>query len=356
MFRSTYITHIKIVNLWLLFILTMVVASHFEHWSTLETLSWVNFSLFFFLFLQSLFIALKEIAHRGLFINLAIWTLFSSIQILNAFVGPGYALGGSAKLAYELVYCRSMIMPFLATYTIINVVICISFREIRPWICALCSIAIASGVAWYLYGSIFQAPLIETNPATISAQTFKLLLLPFIALLGYWVYQFKSDPPISEHIKVLLGFFFVYLVIELTDLFTMLYKIKLYAVSQVVLFSTLLFLMIIFFNRLNYISSDFGQYYERLLMNGRRAGVAIVRKQSQNLRPVFDLFQKYFFARPGYGAISFLAAIVFMSYLKAPESVFVNLAAIAIAFLLLFVYWWGLSRKRDLQHNVINFN
>jgi hypothetical protein len=254
-------------------------------------------------------------------------------------------------------YSRQIFMPILVTHVVINLVVSVSLREWKPWICAVFSLMLTGCVAAYLFRTIlFSAPLIDTTSEIISEQVFKLLLMPLIALIGYWVYQFRRDPPISDHIKVLLGFFFVYLVIELTDLFTMVYKIKLYTVSQVLLFNSLLFLMIIFYNRINYISSEFGQYYERLLFTGGSAGISIVRKQSQNLRPLFGFFHKYFIAKPAVGAAAFMAAILFMSYFKVPQSALVNFAAIGIAFLLLFVYWWGLSRKRDLQHNVINFN
>jgi hypothetical protein len=247
-------------------------------------------------------------------------------------------------------------MPALATYVILHAVMNVYFRKAKAWICIVTSLVVTGGIAVYLIRAILFQSLSIDPGRFIAEQTLKLLLLPLIALLGYWVYQFRRDPPISDHIKVLLGFFFVYLVIELTDLFTTLNSIKLYAVSQVVLFSTLLFLLITLFNRLNYISSDFGQYYERLLITGGRSGIAIIRKQSQSLRPIFGFFEKYFVTKPAYGAVALMATFLFMSYLKVPESAWLNFAAIAVAFLLLFVYWWGLSRKRDLQHNVIKFN
>jgi len=356
MFKKMQNTHVKIVNLWFIFILLLLIVNNFAHWSNVETITWINCSFFFLLFLQALFIIRKEIAHQSLFINIAVWTFVSSIQIINTFIGPNYALGGSPELAYAVFDFRRMIIPTLLTYVILHAVLSVYLRKVRAWVHIVASVLTTGGIAAWL----FRAILFQSNPsdpgALIAEQTLKLLLFPFICLIGYWVYQFRRDPPISDHIKVLLGFFFVYLVIELTDLFTMVYKIKLYAVSQVVLFSTLFFLMIIFFNRINYISSEFGQYYERLLVSGGRAGIAIIRKQSQNLQPVFAFFQKYFVTRPAYGAVAFMMIILFMSYVKVPQSALVNFAAIGIAFLLLFVYWWGLSRKRDLQHNVINFN
>ncbi len=356
MFKKIQNTHVKIVNLWLVFIIVLLIGNNFAHWSTVKTITWINCSFFFLLFLQTLFIIRKEIAHQALFTNIAVWTFVSSIQILNTFIGPDYALGGSPELAYAVFDFRRMIIPTLATYVILHAVLSVYCREVRAWVHIVASLLITGGIAVWLFRAIlFQSNLTDPS-ALIAGQTLKLLLFPFICLIGYWVYQFRRDPPISDHIKILLGFFFVYLVIELTDLFTMVYKIKLYAVSQVVLFSTLFFLMVIFFNRLNYISSDFGQYYERLLVSGGRAGIAIIRKQSQNLQPLFAIFQKYFVIRPVYGAITFMSAILVMSYIKVPQSALVNFAAIGIAFLLLFVYWWGLSRKRDLQHNVINFN
>jgi len=355
MFNKVSATHVKIVNLWLVSILIMIWASNFAHWPTVETITWINCALFFFLFLQSLFILHKEISHQSLFINVAVWTFLSSIQILNIFIGPGYALGGSEKLAFTILDFRRIIMPFLASYVIIHVVMSVSFREAKPWISTVTSFLLTGCIAAYLYRAVlFYSP--SFDPSTlIASQTFKLLLLPLTALIGYWVYHFRHDPPISEHIKVLLGFFFVYLVIELTDLFTMLYGIKLYSVSQVVLLSVLLFLMVTFFNRTNYIFSEFGQYYEKLLKNGNPLDVPIIRKESHSLQPIASFLHTYFVEKPVYGALSILCLVFSMSYLRLPTSAMANVAAIAIAFLLLFVYWRGLSRKRDLANNIIKF-
>lgn len=355
MFTKVISTHAKIVNLWLFFVLALVAGGGFSHWKTVETLTWVNCALLFFVFLQSLFIVHKEVNHKSVFIDVAIWTFFSSLQIINPFIGPGYALGGSAEMAYAILDLRRMIMPFLATYVIIHLVLKVSFAEVKGWALTTASLAVSGVVAVYLFRAVlFRAPT-ELTDAVIAEQTFKLLLLPFIALMSYWVYQLRRDQPMSEHINVLLGFFFVYLVIELTDIFTSLHGIKLYSVSQVVLMSVLLFLMITFFNRLNYISSEFGQYYERLLMLGNQSGLQIVRKQSRSLEPIVDFFRSYFTEKPKYAAVAIIFIVFAMNYLKLPESAKIYALAIATTFLLVCLYWSVLSRKRALENHIMKF-
>lgn len=355
MFSKLISTHAKIFNLWLLFLLALVTMAGFRHWGTVETLTWLNCAFFFFLFLQSAFIVSREVHHRDVFVNLAIWAGLSSIQILNPFIGPGYAFGGSELTAYAVLDFRRMIMPALATYVIIHLVLKVAFAEVKAWRLAAVSLAGSIALAVYLFRAVLFGSPVEDTSLIIAQQTVKLLLFPFIALGIYGVYHFRRDHAISDHISVLLGFFFVYLVIELTDIVTLLNQIKLYSVSQVVLTGLLIFLMITFFNRLNYISSEFGQYYERLLMRGHTTGLQIIRKQSRSLQPVVDFVRGYFTEKPRFAAVTVIGIVFAMNYVELPDSAKIFVLAFATTFFLVCLYWSVLSRKRGLENHILRF-
>lgn len=355
MFSKLISTHAKILNLWLLFLLGLVTMAGFPHWGTVESLTWLNCALFFFLFLQLVFIVSREVNHKDVFVNLAIWACLSCLQIFNPFIGPGYALGGSEFTAYAVLDFRRMIMPSLATYVIIHLVLKVVFPEVKAWLLTLVSLAGCGGLAVYLFRLVlFGTPAGDTSHV-IAQQTVKLLLFPFIALVGYGAHQFRRDQPISQHIGVLLGFFFVFLVIELTDIVTLLYQIKLYSVSQVVLTGLLIFLMITFFNRLNYVSSEFGQYYERLLMRGNTGGLQIIRKQSRSLQPIVDFLRGYFTEKPRYAAVTIIGIVFAMNYIDLPDSAKIFVLAFATTFLLVCLYWSVLSRRRSLENHILRF-
>ena len=347
--------HVRILNFWLMFILALVISNGVPHWPNVKAASWINCALLFCLSVQAISIATKEVNHKSIFVTIATWTFLSSIQIVNAFIGPSFALGGSAELSYAIMDGRRMVMPLLASFVILHLVLRVVLDKVREWAITALSALISGGAAFYCYRHNLWGAAAADIDTILAMQSLGLLALPLAALLGFWIYQYKKDFALSDHITVLMAFFTFYVVVEIVDLLTVVLGVKLYSVSQLMLSVVLGFLMITFFNRLNYLYSEFGQYYERLLTAGSKSGVQIIRKQSRSLLPVIEFLRIYFAGKPKRGAVATILVVFAMNIFGLPDSLKAFVFVLAIAFTVLSLYWSGLTKKRDLKNQLLNF-
>jgi hypothetical protein len=142
---------------------------------------------------------------------------------------------------------------------------------------------------------------------------------------------------------------------DITDLFGYIYRITIFSLSQYVLLLNLTFFFVTLFNRLNYVYSEFGQFYDNLVISGNNLGVPVKRKKSATIS-LLDLAKAYFHQRRNtLGFMTFLF-IFFINYFNISPFFKLNIAVLTIGVLVLFFFMTALYQKRSQKGELITVN
>jgi len=170
--------------------------------------------------------------------------------------------------------------------------------------------------------------------------------IPLGAIIAFGILLYKYDKPIGEYINSIMVCFFILILVEVTDSFSTIYQIKLFNVSQYVLFMNLCFFVLTLFRKLSYAYSPFGQFYEGVIrMGGRYKDVPLERRKSR-LFPLVLFLKEYFQHRRNGFALATFLIIFALSYFDVSLFVRLNILVSGIGFLTLLYYVAALYNKR----------
>ncbi|MBN2357509.1 hypothetical protein JXO59_15455 [candidate division KSB1 bacterium] len=256
---------------WLIFLVILNLLDRLPHFP-LHFLSWINFSLFFFLAVSSLFIAKNDRYFSENFYHFSFGFFLVTLTLLVYFIGVDYVVGDNFDSWNALIYSRMIAWTILLTGTLAFVFRYV-FYKLPRWSVYLlaCFFGVLSQIDfWY-------------NALTITRFAFKLTtlqnimhyirtdVLALLALLAYFIVLLRKNRPNGAFLHALaVGLFLLYLC-DIFDYVIALRQIDIYGVDQYFATFCLLVLGVILFLRLASLSSEGYQLREQLIFDGRYA-------------------------------------------------------------------------------------
>jgi len=352
MISKMFNIHFRVVNVWFTFVLLLIVISNLPHQSA-PIISWINCAIYFLLFLQSLYLYKRENYNKDIFLNISLFTLFHSLSFLYVFTGSTELVGNDYTAWYFYGYL-SIFQSFFFAFCIVYICVKYFLKNLSTfWLYALSLILVLPFLLWQYYPFIIDKAYIIQHDSGFdkSVLMFDFLPLSFVAL--YAVLLYKYDWSLGEHINSIMVCFFLMIIMDITNLAGNIYDITIFALSQYVLSLTLSFFILTMFRRLNFAYTEFGQFYDDIVMSGNKWGVPIKRKKGTSL-PVVELAKAYFHQRKNTVGFLSLISIFCINYFSVSPFLKLNLAVICFGVVVLFFYLTALYQKRlkngDLIH------
>ncbi len=349
----------KLLNAWFAFVAMLILASAFPHWKNTDQLFWINEALYFLVFLFSIFISLKDRHNRDIYINLSIYLAIVVASFLQVFMGKEYMIGNNYTLFYYLQYsivARSLFLNVFVVYTVVKQVF---YKWQMGKRYALTAVIVLPVVVYCFYPylsdpqHIFAMELAYRKDLYSRLFTSNHLSLVFLLLYGYLVY--KKDHPLGEYINSLMAFFFFFSIFNAVDNLALILQFKIPQISQYFLMACLVILTAVLFQKLCFLASDYGQFYEALL--NRKVDMErfkIQRRRSRVNTLTMKILNIYFHQRRFYLiSLCWVSGVVFL-HLHASRFITVNIAAFLLCFLVVFAFVNSLYRKRERQKHLLS--
>jgi hypothetical protein len=179
---------------------------------------------------------------------------------------------------------------------------------------------------------------------------FNFLPLCFVILYGMFLY--KYDRSLGEHINTIMVCFFIMIIMDITNLVGDIYEIAIFSLSQYVLLINLSFFLITMFRLVNYLYSEFGQFYDTIVTAGNDFGVPIKRKKALSLS-IIDFAKAYFHQRRNTFLFLMLLFVFGINYFNVSVFFKLNMAMLSFGVMVLFYYFTALYQKRLKTNNLL---
>ncbi len=341
----------QLLNIWLIFNFILYLSSHLPHWESMGIHNWINYSLYFLLFLFSSTIFLKDKNNRDIFFNFSLFLLIVSISFINIFMGSHY-LFGEDKTLYSFYVYKNIIFCFLINFVIVYIVMKYLFYKTKPLYIYMLSLGILLPVliyhfSPYLKNSNYIFTLGNSYLRDMSSRLFLVSVISFPFIFIYAYILFKKDRSIGEYINELMAFFFVFYVIESIGQLSYIYHFDSPLTGQQILTFNLLFLSFILFKKMCFLCSDYGQFYESLLRQQVSMGkVKIQRRKSARNAFFLKIVKFYFKQKSNYLlTLSLIFTVVFF-YFRFPKYITLNIVGLIVCLAILFYFVNALYKKR----------
>ncbi len=347
MISKRSVIHFRVINIWFGFVLFLILISNLSH-QAMPILSWLNLSLFFLVLLQCVFIFGKELYRKAIFVNIGLLSLVYSLSFINPFVGNGYAFGNDYLANYIFQY-RTMALSFLLALAITYICVLYIFDKITTLKAYSISFVVILPIfVWHFYPYLANRDYLLSLPDNTflyeSVLLFTFYSFFMVCLYGYFLY--KNEKSLGEHINSLMVCFFIMTLADITDTFARVYNIKLFSLSQYILLPVLSVFIITLFRKLNYIYSDFGQFYDTLITEGNKWGVPIKRKKSAYALSFLSLVRAYLHQKRNVFGLATLSLVFCVSYFDVSPFLKLHLIALVAGMIVLFFYLSALYHKR----------
>jgi len=344
--------HFRIINYWLIFVLFLIIVSNLSH-QEVPILSWVNCSLYFLLFLQCFYLFIQDRKNKFVFFNIGVFALFHSLSFTNIFIGEQNLLGNDFQAYYFFEY-RHIILSLLFVLCIVYTCIKYLFNNLRPLPIYGITLAVVLPIfVWHYYPFLLDKQyILSIEDAVLYQRILYFNFLPLFFVILYGVCLYKYDRSLGEHINTIMVCFFIMIIMDITNLVGDIYKIAVFSLSQYVLLITLSFFLITMFRLVNYLYSEFGQFYDSIVTTGNNLGVPIKRKKAVSLSAI-DFAKAYFHQRRN--AVGFLTLLLVFGINYFSDSVFfkLNMAMLSFGVMVLFYYFTALYQKRLKTNNLL---
>jgi len=346
--------HFRVINVWFTFVLLLIILSNLPHQSA-PFISWINCAIYFLLFLQSTYLLRHESKNKDIFLNISLFALFHSLSFLYVFAGSHELIGNDYTAWYFYGYL-SIFQSFVFAFCIIYICVKYFLKNLSTfWLYTLSLGMVLLFVVWHYYPFIIDKGYIINHDGNFdkSMLIFDFLPLTFIGLFAVLLYQY--DWSLGEHINSIMVCFFIMLLMDITNLAGNIYSITIFSLSQYVLTLTLSFFILTMFRRLNFAYSEFGQFYDDIVMSGNKWGVPIKRKKGTSL-PIVEFAKAYFHQRRNTIGFFSLVSIFCINYFKVSPFLKLNLAVICFGVVVLFFYLTALYQKRLRNGDLIKIH
>lgn len=347
------------LNVWFGFIALLLLSSQLPHWNNTTFHLWFNEAIYFFLFLVCLTLAIKDEHNRDIFINLSVLFFFHAFSFVNTFIGDSFLFGNNT-IAYYFIFYKKIVFAFFLNFAIIYIVFKYLFPKNKIRLNYILTFLVLLPVfitnfhpyiADYAYG-------LRLGDAA-NADLFKRILytdgLSFLFIIVYGIILYKTDRILGSSIDWLMAAFFVFSATNLVEMYASATGFKEYSISSYVLMANLIFISVILFKKLLFQCTEFGTFYEDLIHQKLEVGnVKFQRYKGESNTLILQVIKIYIMQRKHYlFGLIFLTAMGF-AYFRLPRFFTLNVLTIFICSVLLFWFFYSLSKKRAKKEYVIH--
>ena len=353
MFTRNFNIHFKIVNYWFTFVLFLIVISNLPH-QEIPFFSWFNCSIYFLIFLQSIYLFSRGQQNRFVFLNIALFSLFHSASFISIYVGDGY-LFGDDYLRYFFFEYKLIMLSVLPALCVIHLALKYFLKEIGELKIYALTVAIVLPILlWHYHPFLMDKELIfEIEDSLLYKRVMLFDFLPLSFLVLYGILLYRYDWSMGEHINTLMVCFFIITIMDITNLCGNIYKITVFNYTQYVLLVNLTFFLITMFRLVNHSCSAFGQLYESIMQSSNTFGVPIKRRKTAAYT-VWQATKAYFLQWRNTIGFSMLVLAMTVNFSGASDFVKINLAVMAFGLVVLLYYLTALYHKRLANGNILN--
>lgn len=337
-----------LIKIWLVYFVLSRLVLRFPHWEV-PAISLINFDLFFIMFLISFFIFKKDKNYPYIYLNLALATVPYLLGMIVMFVGTSFSLG-SDYLMYAMWSWRKILISIFMTIAIVFIPTNYMFRRKKIWCSYLLTLSVVFAIAFLYYRKF----LLDKNLLFEEHTQYQLLSsgigMNFLAIFFIGIYgliYLYFDRPISGYINLLLLSSLIYLLLDSSDNYFIIYKKNLPATSQFFLLFNLLFYVAILSHKFILMEKEFVRFYENLLESKIDLQIKILRKKSW-IDKLILVLKKYFKPLPNKIFFSALTvfSLSFFLYFYPYGYTKINLLIIISILSILIIYLYILVNKR----------
>lgn len=348
----------RILNIWFSYIAILITMTVFPHLGDIHFLSWVIEAIYFLLFLLSTTVAIKDNHNRDIFINISIFFFFSSFSFINNYIG-NHSLFGNDDLMYHFFVYKKLIANFMLNFMILYVVMKYLLLRKNPFMVYIITFLLTASIFAYNFHPYLTDPhyfhnLGEDYLTDLYPRIFLNQALPviFLVFFGYRVY--KKDVSMGTYLNVLMSIFFIYLVINLIDVLSVIYHFQIFSIKLYFLAVSLIPIAIVLFKKLCFSCTEYGQFYENLINGKIDFGKLKIQKRNSHLNAFVLKAMKIYFSQRIVSAISFMGFLIFaFFYFPLSKLITLNVTAVCMCILVLFIFINGLFKKREKAGHII---
>jgi len=338
-----------LVILWVAYFFLSRLALGLPHWKAVSTINYINYDLFYIIFILSLFIFRKEKHYPYIFFNLAVVSFFFLLGFLVMFIGKDYTIGDD-RLMYIAWFYRRILISSLVLVMCVFLPTTYIFRQVKPVFRYLITLAIVTPIVVFHFKQYFldwTLTQVDQNQYDIlsSAISLNSLGISFLAVYGF-LYLFHGRA-VPKYINPLIIGWLFFLFVDINDNYFLFHQKDLPAISQWFLLFNLIFFCYILMRKLLYMHSSFGIFYDDLLVSKVKLGIKVIQKKGWTERLIMllkvyfkPLYKKIFFVF--LMTISFVYFVLFFPYSYTK----MNLIILFLIFCLLIIYLNALVGKR----------
>jgi len=338
----------RLLNLWLCFVVLLILSSYLPHWENVGFFTYLNYAFLFWLFLCVIAIALRERCNKALFINLSVLYGFNSLTYLNIFVGENYLFGDS-YMAHHVYKSSLGISSFLYLFSILFIIVKMIFRKSPTWrhyaITALFS-GIISGAVYFPYlNHVING---SGNSYTLFYKCIsQFYMLTLVSIIFYGIYVYFKNVRMGEYINLIMTSLFFYSIADLVNYFSMNYDFWIYGIWLHILNSNAIFISILLYKKLAYTYSDFGQFYEGLLSGRQSMGKIRIIPRNQAFNSLaLRVLKIYIYQRRHYLLTLGILLIAGIIYFEVPAFFTLNLLGVLLGLGIILIFYDALYKKR----------
>ena len=348
----------RILNVWFAFIALLFFSSYLPHWQNVTYLTYINEAIYFLLFIISVSIFFRENNNRDIYFNFSVFFLLHSFSFLNIFIGDGYLLGNNSIGWYFYTY-KSFILTFSFNFVVIYIVLKYLFLNQRSWMIYMLTFVILLSVFIgkflpYLKDPVFINKIGNVILNDLNKRFLLAYGISFVSIVLYAYLLYKKDKILGTYISLIIASYSIFLVSDIIDALALIYGIQIFSIGQYVLTLNLIFLFIIFFKKLYFLCSEYGQFYESLINRKIIFSKLKVKRFRSELHAQILLFLRlYLYQRRNYLFMLCLLSTLTLYYFRFPTFFTINLTALVLCSTILFLFINALYKRRAKQEYIL---
>ena len=348
----------RLLNIWFAFLAVLLISSHFPHWDNIPFQVWINEAAYFFLFLLSLALAVKDSYNRDIFVNLCVLFVAHAFSFVNIFLGNDYLLGNVYTQWYFFIY-RKILLCFLFNFSIMYIVFKYVFPGRKLWKNYSMTLLLIAPIFLYNFMPYLADLDFGFTLENVRADLFKRILytdgLSLVFIPVYGIVLYRTDRILGTWMNWLMAAFFVFGATSIVEMYSKVYGFQIFSISVYILMTNLIFISVILFKKMLFHLTAFGQFYEDLVHQNIDVGkVKFQRYKATTNALILQVIRIYVSQRKNYlFALVCLTALGF-AYFRLPWFFTLNIVAILGCFILIFWFLCSLSKKRAEKEYIIH--
>jgi len=347
---------LRLFNLWMTFVVLTKVALLFPHWK-ISLLALLNYDLYFLVTLLALSIFFEGHYNRFIFLNIAIFAFSYVPGYLTIFMGADYSFGNNFLQYYWWGY-RKIFSSIVTCIAIIYIPIDYFYYERKTRFKYVLTLGISLPIALIYYWKFFNNSSYLVTGENYYQIFRGILGLDFLALfviISYGYLLLKYNKPILGYVNLLMFNFLFFVLIDLVDNFFYYYLHKpLPDLSNVFLIVNLIFFVLVLIHNLNYLSSEFGQFYENVKFSRVKLDIVLLRKKTVIDKWIL-LIQENFSSSPFRFLALFLMAVTLGAFVYFYPYGYSKVAFFILMILMVIILWYlNLLVKRRINKKITN--